>query len=53
MTYLLGKHKKLVFLTLLLILTIGIWYNLTNKNINIRPEKAKLVLNNFNNIREI
>lgn len=50
MTYLLQKHKNIVFLTLILLLSFGVWYVLTNRNINTIPEKADLVFTHFSTI---
>lgn len=53
MTYLLQKHKNIIFVILLLVLILGAGYIFTNKNINTIPEKADLVLTFFNIVRKV
>ena len=53
MIYLLQKYKNTICLILLLISILGVWYIFANKNINIIPQKADLVLMSFNIVRDI
>ncbi|MFW5649491.1 MAG: hypothetical protein ACOCG5_10405 [Candidatus Alkaliphilus sp. MAG34] len=48
MAYLLQKYKNIIYLTLLLIFVLVAWHIFINKNINVIPEKAKLVWMPFN-----
>lgn len=53
MTYILKRHKNILFLTLILALSFAAWYMFANSNINKIPDKAELVFNHTISLRGI